>query len=173
MLLSKQQEYVRWAVGRLGCVRQSQLTRLAALALDTPDFQIHPARMEAMLRQLRCANVVQLDGELVKLPGITSDERRLEAIDLMLALAEEAVVDFTAREPPPVLLRFTLGGAKLRLFAVVDMGDIVPQIDRRRTERVILLPQGGAPPSGVTLPDRHFFALRQQDGSHRFYAGGE
>lgn len=174
MLLSKQQQFILDAVRRLGCVRRDQLASLADHNLGAMEPATRLRQTDAMLRQLRCQSDIRCEGDLVKLPGVVASTMRLEAIDVMLELAEGLILDFSTRQPPPILLRFSLDGAKLRLFAVAEMGEVLPTVERRKTERMILLPQGDTPPQGVVLPEKHFFAVRQQDGiHHRFYSGGE
>lgn len=170
IILSKQQQCLLKTIRDLGAVRRSQLYALAGMAFKASGFYVSSAGMDAMLRQLRCLTEIRLEGDLVKTPGSAFSVDKLEAIDVMLELAEGELTGFSAREPPPVLLRFSLAGVKPQTFAVADMTDALPQIGRYNDERVILLPKGDAPLDGIILPDRHFFALRQQDGSHRFYS---
>lgn len=170
MLLSVQQKYILEALRKLGCVRQDQLHALVRGKF--PGMEITQARMEAMLRQLRSGlGDFHVDGNFVYLARDQPDANRLEAIDVMLELSEGAPQDFTAKVDSPCLLRFTLGGDKLKLFSVVRLSHVSdPQlIQRERLERVVWISDSGAPPEGLTLPPKHFFAARQADGSHRFY----
>ena len=98
------------------------------------------------------------------------DSLRLEAIDVMLELAEGAPEDFTVRVERPAILRFSWGD-DLRLFIVAELSaPIRPTVETlAHLKRVVWITESGVPSEGLTLPPKHFFAARQADGSHRFY----
>ena len=172
MLLSVQQKYILEALRKLGCVRKDQLHALVRGKFQRTDFEISTARMEAMLRQLRAGvGDFRLDGDFARLARGQPDANRLEAIDVMLELSEGVPQDFTTKLETPRLLRFALGGDKLRLFSVALLSCTAdPQhISRERSERIVWISNSGTPPQGLILPPKHFFAARQQDSSHRFY----
>ena len=172
MLLSLQQKYILEALRRLGCVRQNQLHALVRGKFQRPDFEISEARMAAMLRQLRSGlGDFHVDGNFVYLARGQPNGARLEAIDVMLELSEGAPQDFTVKVDSPRLLRFALGGDKLKLFSVARLSHISEpqQLQRERSERIVWISDSGTPPEGLALPPKHFFAARQADGSHRFY----
>ena len=109
------------------------------------DMEITETRMDAMLRQLRTGTSSILgENGLICLSSPQSDGLHLEAIDVMLELAEGKPEDFTTRVEPTVE---ALASQK----------------------RIIWISESGMPPEGLTLPPRHFFAARLPDGSHRFY----
>lgn len=112
-----------------------------------------------------------MDGSFVYLARDQPDPLRLEAIDVMLELSEGGPQDFTVKLETPRLLRFALGADKLRLFTVALLSYAAdPQhISRERSERIVWVSNSGTPPQGLALPPKHFFAARQEDGSHRFY----
>lgn len=125
-----------------------------------------------MLRQLRSGlGDFHVDGNFVYMARDQPDAARLEAIDVMLELSEGAPQDFTVKVDSPRLLRFTLGGDKLKLFSVARLSHVSEpqQLRRERSERVVWISDSGTPPEGLTLPPKHFFAARQADGSHCFY----
>lgn len=170
MLLSVQQKYILEALRKLGCVRQDQLHTLVQGKF--PDQKVSETRIEAMLHQLRYGlGDFRLDGGFVYLARGQPDAARLEAIDVMLELSEGAPQDFTVKVDSPRLLRFALGGDKLKLFSVAMLSHVSDpqQLQRERSERVVWISDGGRPPDGLTLPPKHFFAARQADGSHCFY----
>ncbi len=172
MLLSVQQRYILDVLRKLGCVRRDQLHALVRGKFQRPDFEISAARMEAMLRQLRSGTGdVRLDDSFAYLARGQPDAARLEAVDVMLELSEGRPQDFTRKLEPPRLLRFSLGGDKLRLFSVALLAHpSEPQhTSREKSERVVWISASGTLPQGLTLPPKHFFAARQKDGSHRFY----
>lgn len=170
MLLSIQQRYILEALKKLGCVRRRQLHALVQNKF--PRMRVSGQSMDAMVRQLRCGNRnIQADVEFVGLPGVLPDHRRLEAVDIMLELSENRLGDFSARCESPELLRFSLEGASLRLFTVATASDPLCSIGRARDSpgRMVWISDSGSTPPGLSLPPKHFFAVRQPDGSHRFY----
>ena len=172
MILTTHQKFVLDTLKKLGCVRQRQLHVLVRERFRQSDLEITRARMDAMLRQMRMGTAdVRLDDELVWLSQYEPNYRRLEAIDVMIELTRGKAQNFSARLEPPCLLRFAFGENNgLKLFTVAS-ADISPPelLEQARKERVIWISDGGAPPKGLTLPPKHFFAARQSDGSHRFY----
>ena len=172
MLLSVQQKYILEALRKLGCVRKEQLQALVRGKLGRSDLEITQARMEAMLRQLRSGlGDFHVDGSFVYLARDQPNAARLEAIDVMLELSEGTPQNFTAKVESPRLLRFGLGGDKLKLFSVAQLSHISDpqQLQRERSERIVWISDSGTPPDGLALPPKHFFAARQADGSHCFY----
>ena len=172
MILTTHQKFALGVLRKLGCIRQRQLHVLARERFRQADLEITLVRLDAMLRQLRMGTAdVRMDDELVWLSGHEPDYRRLEAIDVMIELTKGKPQNFSAKPEPPCLLRFAFGKSNdLKLFTVAS-ADISPPelLEQARKERVIWISDGGAPPKGLTLPPKHFFAARQSDGSHRFY----
>ncbi|MCI8399247.1 MAG: hypothetical protein HFF90_07590 [Oscillibacter sp.] len=171
MLLSIQQKYILEVLRKLGCVRRRQLETLACEKFRSSNLEVSDARLEAMLRQLRAGtNDVRIDGEFVWITGARPDALRLEAVDVMLELAEGKPEDFTTRVDRPGILRFSWG-ADLRLFTVAELAEpMCPTIEAlAHQKRVIWLTESGVVSEGLTLPPKHFFAARMEDGSHRFY----
>lgn len=172
MLLSIQQKFILEALRKLGCVRRDQLHALVRGKFQRPDFEVSEARMAAMLRQLRSGMAdFHMDGGFVYLARGQPDATKLEAIDVMLELSEGSPQNFTVKTEEPRLLRFALGGDKLKLFSVAKLSHVPEpqQFQRERSERVVWINDSGTPPEGLVLPPKHFFAARQTDGSHCFY----
>lgn len=162
---------------KLGCVHRRQLETLVREKFRRPDLKISAARLDAMLRQLQAGTSnIFLDNEWVCLSGARPDVLRLEAVDIMLELAEGSPADFTTRVARPAILRFSWGD-DLRLFTVAELSAPVrPTVEAlARQKRVVWLTENGLPcqmssvPGGLTLPPKHFFAARSEDGFHRFY----
>ena len=172
MLLSVQQKYILDVLRKLGCVRKDQLHALVRGKFQRPGFEIGAARMEAMLRQLRAGlGEFRTDGGFVYLARGQPDALRLEAVDVMLELSEGAPQDFNVGLDSPRLLRFAIGGDKLRLFSVACLSctDDLRLIQQEKLERIVWISGSGTPPEQPALPPKHFFAARQVDGSHCFY----
>ena len=166
MLLSIQQEYILEVLRKLREQLQAQVQGKFS------EINISAQRMEAMLRQLRCAvGDVRLDASAIWLGSTQPDSRRLEAVDVMLELAESRPQDFSVRCQSPELLRFTLEGSSLRLFTVATLSDPLHSGAQASDSlgRIVWISDSGAVPLGLSLPPKHFFAARQPDGSHRFY----
>ena len=168
MLLSIQQKYIVEVLRQLGYIRQEQLQTLVQGKFS--EMEISDQRMKVMLRQLRYAvGEVRLDADAIWIGDTQPDLRRLEAVDVMLELAEGRPQDFSAAVRSPELLRFTLEGHSLRLFTVVTLSDPLAAVDPSRPGRTVWISDSGTSPPGLTLPPKHFFAARQPDDSHRFY----
>lgn len=177
MLLSIQQKYILEVLRKLRVLRREQLAVLVRGKFQRPDFEITDVRMNAMLRQLRTGmGDVRLDGELVRLSGANPNALLLEAIDVMLELAEGKPEDFRQRQESPELLCFSWG-EPIRVFTVAELSaPIRPMVELLAWKKRVVwisdssaLGQAGAIPEGLTLPPKHFFAARLPDGSHRFY----
>lgn len=175
MLLSIQQRYILETLRKLRCLRDGQIFQLVREQFRPRGMEITEKRMDIMLRQLRgINNDIRIDGRLVYLAGVQPDSRRLEAIDVMLELTKGAPGSFgCANAPTPFLLRFSLGDAQGRYFAVGTLSGAGKEhlhwLEAGGPGRVIWISDSGAPPDGLILPAQHFFAVRQSDGTHRFY----
>lgn len=176
MFLSVQQKYIVETVRKLGCLRREQLLVLTREKSRRPDLVLTDQRLDTMLRQLRFGvESIRLEGDIVRLPDVEPDPRLMEAIDVMLELSEGRPLDFHTVRDVPFLLRFSLGGDTLRLFSMADLllPDLPERTQRRRMERIVWIAEDGRAPVDLILPRRHFFAVRQQDGTHRFYGSNE
>ena len=179
MLLSKQQQYVLDVLRRLGCARETQLQALLQARFFPPDKAVPPGFLEAMLRQLRCGSVqVRRQEDVIFLPERPPDERLLEAVDVMLQLSGAAPSDFWTEDKGAVLLRFSIAGKRVGLFAVLHTDDLIGPDVRAPpavsgAERVVVLLSSDSSPPVLPIPNTVFYALRQKDGSHRFFARKE
>lgn len=176
MLISKQQQYVLDVLKRLGCARKEQLEKMLKARFFPEGKPLPPGFLDALLRQFRCCGIeIRQEGETVFLPGNRPNERLLEAVDVMLELSEARPTDFWAEDARPVLLRFSVTGKRVSLFAVLHGAGFEgpgvrapPRLGK--AERVVILLSDDSPPPAPTLPNALFYALRQEDGSHRFFA---
>lgn len=177
MILSNQQKYIVEALKQLKYARVSQLHALVQTHYRPKGIEIGRLRMDAMLRQLKTAsNHVFLQGDAVTYGRREISGHYLEAIDVMLELTENAPVFYSCeRLHDPILLRFGGDGEMLGLLFSVAWLDIpgrVAAASRMKGERIIWI-SDSVDMSGITLPKHHFFAHRQQDGTHRFYGSSE
>lgn len=181
MHLSIQQRYLLDLIRRLAFARRKQLYALAGGQTGLPGGTIQPHHVDAMLTQLRhCLPEIRFDGDLVLFGKPSPSEDLLEAVDVMLELAGDKLTDFRTEpgQEGGILLRFMAESeGKLRLFCVLRYFEAqafrLPELPVRPTERVIFLMGGGKLPCQLSLPFKHFFALRQENGTHRFFAGGD
>lgn len=170
MVLSKQQKYLKSVIESLGCVREDQLIDLfrPAFCPNRPD-KAESIATSALHALLHCDNTVRQTGRIYHTRRAEVSERILEAIDVMLELSDCRPISFAA-EVPPILLRFSIQEKKVRVFIVAEQGAKLPQQAIGEHDRIVLLfdAQGQAQPLSVS--NKQFFAVRQGDGSHRFYA---
>lgn len=140
-------------------------------------IEIGEHRLNVMLRQLRMAsNFVFLKKDLITYGQREISEHYLEAIDVMLELTENAPIFYSQdRLLEPCLLRFGGDGEMLGLLFSVTWLDIPGRIaaaPRMKGERIIWITDC-VDMGSINLPKHHFFAHRQQDGTHRFYGSSE
>lgn len=177
MLLSNQQKYIVEVLRQLNCLRTRQLHALVRAHYQPLGVQISEERMEVMLRQLRTATgFVRLNGELVSYGERKADVHFLEAVDVMLELTGGNPAFYSIeRMEPPFLLRFAgngTGAGYLFRVAWLDAVGRITATTRRKGERLIWLSDSAAW-ENLSLPRHHFFAVRQTDGTHRFFGSNE
>ena len=176
MILSKQQKFILEAIRSLGCVKREQLLRLYLAQAPMPEEQAS-RQLDAMLRQLRyCIGELRTEDDLVRIDRIQPDAHKLEAIGLMLELTGGSAPFYKARLPPPLLLRFALGGDDGALFAVIrrdDMATAEKELRSSGDQRIIWLTEYLPADETLALPPGQFLAVRKQDGTHVFYGSNE
>ena len=170
MILTTQQKYMLGVIQKLGCARKDQL-----IALFRPEFCAeHPEAAEevggAALHRLRCCcQQLRESGGVYHLTNAKPDERKLEAIDVMIELTKAKPLDFR-RCKAPVLLRFTVQEQKVRRFVVAAYGTEPSGLDLCPYERIILLFDGQGQAQPLPVSNKQFFAVRQESGTHRYFA---
>lgn len=172
MVLTSQQKYLLNVIQKLGCARREQLYRLfcPAFCVDNPDAT--EAVAGAALHRLRmtCQQLRETDG-VFHLTNTKPDGDLLEAIDVMIELSRSKPLDFR-RADPPVLLRFSVQEYKVRRFAILRHGAVLDVPRFGSHERVILLFDGRGQAQPLPVSNKQFVAVRQGDGSHRYFALG-
>lgn len=174
MNLSMQQKYIVEIIRKLGCLRKRQLLKMVSARFSAEDFQVSENRLDAMLHQLRIGTTdIRFDENTVWRARILPDSKLLEAIDVMLELSNDNPQNFQVIPEKPCILRFSTGGDRLRMFTIAYMEHPTEiSILRKRLERIIWIAEN-AVPENLTLLPKHFLAVRQDDGSHRFYGSSE
>ena len=179
MLLSIQQRYILDLLRQLKCLRREQIDHLVRRQFPRRDGrELAPGAVEAMLRQLRyCTNDVLLEDGFVRLLSAKPDTRCMEAVDVMLELTDGRARGISKGREPRALLPTEVEGERLRLLTVADLDGTLPQtlsdMPRQRLERIVWISGSGKADGQLVLPPKHFFAARNEDGSHRFYSGEE
>lgn len=173
MMLSNQQKFIVETLKQLKCLRVRQLHAMVQAHFSPKGIEIGEHRLAIMLRQLRTAsNFVFLQKDLVIYGHREISEHYLEAIDVMLELTENAPVFYSCdRLLEPCLLRFGGDGEMLGLlFSVIwlDIPGRIAATPRMKGERIVWITDS-VDMGSIALPRHHFYACRQQDGTHRFY----
>ena len=173
MILTNQQKYIVEVLN----LRVRQLHAMMQAHFGPLGIEIGEHRLNVMLRQLRMAsNFVFLKKDLITYGQREISEHYLEAIDVMLELTENTPIFYSQdRLLEPCLLRFGGDGEMLGLLFSVTWLDIPGRIaaaPRMKGERIIWITDC-VDMGSINLPKHHFFAHRQQDGTHRFYGSSE
>ena len=173
MLLTNQQKFLLDAVNRLGCVREDQLVDLIRPVFCQRRPDIAPALVHSAMHQLRLCNAeIRQRGGVYLRSGTLVNPAVLEAVDVMLQLSDCQPVEYR-HGTAPVLLRFTVQSPEsCSVFLVARYGDRLPGDMIAPADRIILLFDGQGTPKALPVSNKIFFAARQGDGKHRFFAPG-
>ena len=175
MLITKQQRFLLDHLEQLGGARLDQLTSLLRPAFCAKRPELAASITESALQQLHFCNVdVMREGELFYLPGQKPTPLFLEAMDVMLELSGGVPVS-VYRGHSPILLHFCVPDRntqeqKLRLFSIATPHGELNYVPLQPRERLMLLVDGQEPMEALPVDNKQFFAVRQEDGSHRFFA---
>ena len=140
MLLTKQQKYLLAVLEKLGCAEQRQLAAL-----------------------------LQISDSIVSHYGEKALPQRIEAVDVMLELSAAQPESFYAVDRH-ILLRFSLGEPSFKQFVIVSGSDPPPEREIRQDEKIIVLLPDGIRPEAFSYTRPVIFAIRQENGTHRFFA---
>lgn len=161
-----------------GFIRADQV--LPLLRIYEPRKERNQA--EAMLRRLRYLGLLTFPAEgLISLPELrceTPDRERLLALDVLLALKPEKVLQLSIQEPYKLCFLLQRADGWIDYFAVMPVQSghearICQLLQAEPRQYVFLLPlENVAQHQKITLTRSHFFILRQ-GGGLRFYKGGE
>ena len=95
--------------------------------------------------------------------------QQIEAIDVMLELSAAQPESFYAVDKH-ILLRFSLGKPSFKQFVIVSGSDPPPECEIRQDEKIIVLLPDGIRPEAFSYTRPVIFAIRQENGTHRFFA---
>ncbi len=169
MLLTKQQKYLLAVLAQLGCAEQRQLAALLQKTFAFSSLDDAVRVTNACVRQMQMGGLLQISDGLVTQTGERPTTQRIEAIDVMLELSAVQPQDFYAVDRH-TLLRFSLGEPGFKQFVIVSGSDPPPECEIRQDEKIIVLLPDGARPETFPYTRPVIFAIRQGNGTHRFFA---
>ena len=169
MLLTKQQKYLLTVLEQLGCAEQRQLAALLQKMFDfsSPDDAMRVTG--ACVRQMQMGGLLQISDGLITQTGGQLNTQRIEAIDVMLELSAAQPEDFFAVDKH-TLLRFSLGEPSFKQFVIVSGSDPPPEHEIQQGKKIIALLPDGIRPETFPYTRPVIFAIRQENGTHRFFA---
>ena len=169
MLLTKQQKYLLAVLEKLGCAEQRQL---AALLQKTFAFSFLDDAVRvtnACVRQMQMGGLLQISDGLITQTGGQLNTQRIEAIDVMLELSATQPESFYAVDRH-ILLRFSLGEPSFKQFVIVSGSDPPPEREIQQDKKIIALLPDSIRPEAFSYTRPVIFAIRQENGTHRFFA---
>ena len=169
MLLTKQQKYLLAVLEKLGCAEQRQL---AALLQKTFAFSSHEDAVRvtnACVRQMQMGGLLQISEDGIVHTCDYVNTEIINAIAVMLELSAAQPESFYAVDQH-ILLRFSLGEPSFKQFVIVSGSDPPPEHEIRQDEKIIVLLPDGARPEAFPYTKPVIFAIRQENGTHRFFA---
>ena len=169
MLLTKQQKYLLATLEKLGCAEQLQLAALLQKMFAFSFLDDAVRVTNACVRQMQMGGLLQISNGLVTQTGGQPSPQQIEAIDVMLELSAAQPESFYAVDQH-ILLRFSLGEASFKQFVIVSGSDPPPEHEIRRDEKNIILLPDGIRPEAFSYTRPVIFAIRQENGIHRFFA---
>lgn len=169
MLLTKQQKYLLAVLEKLGCAEQRQLAALLQKMFAFSFLDDAVRVTNACVRQMQMGGLLQISNGLVTQTGGQPSPQQIEAIDVMLELSAAQPESFYAVDQH-ILLRFSLGEASFKQFVIVSGSDPPPEHEIRRDEKNIILLPDGIRTEAFSYTRPVIFAIRQENGTHRFFA---
>ena len=169
MLLTKQQKYLLAVLEQLGCAEQRQLAALLQKMFAFSSFDDAVRVTSACVRQMKMGGLLQTSDGLVTQTGGQLNTQRIEAIDVMLELSAAQPEDFYAVDQH-ILLRFSLGEPSFKQFVIVSGSDPPPEHEIQQDKKIIALLPDSIKPEAFSYTRPVIFAIRQENGTHRFFA---
>ena len=169
MLLTKQQKYLLAVLEKLGCAEQRQLAALLqkTFAFSALDDAVRVTG--ACVRQMQMGGLLQISDGLITQTGGQPSTQQIEAIDVMLELSAAQPEDLYAVDKH-ILLRFSLGEPNFKQFVIVSGSDPPPEHEIQQDKKIIALLPDSIRPEAFSYTRPVIFAIRQENGTHRFFA---
>ena len=169
MLLTKQQKYLLAVLEKLGCAEQRQLAVLLQKMFAFSFLDDAVRVTGACVRQMQMGGLLQISDSIVSHYGERAVSQQIEAIDVMLELSATQPEDFYAVDKH-ILLRFSLGEPNFKQFVIVSGSDPPPERELQQDKKIIALLPDGTKPEIFPYTRPVIFAIRQENGTHRFFA---
>ena len=169
MLLTKQQKYLLAVLEKLGCAEQRQLTALLQKMFAFSFLDDAVRVTNACVRQMQMGGLLQISNGLVTQTGGQPSPQQIEAIDVMLELSAAQPESFYAVDKH-ILLRFSLGEPSFKQFVIVSGSDPPPEHEIQQDKKIIALLPDSIKPEAFSYTRPVIFAIRQENGTHRFFA---
>ena len=123
----------------------------------------------ACVRQMQMGGLLQISDNIVSHCGERAVSQQIEAIDVMLELSAAQPESFYAVDKH-ILLRFSLGEPSFKQFVIVSGSDPPPEREIRQDEKIIVMLPNSIRPEAFPYIRSVIFAIRQENGTHRFFA---
>ena len=169
MLLTKQQKYLLAVLEQLGCAEQRQLAALLQKTFAFSSLDDAVRVTGACVRQMQMGRLLQISDSIVSHYGEKALPQRIEAVDVMLELSAAQPEDFYAVDKR-TLLRFSLGEPSFKQFVIVSGSDPPPEHEIQQDKKIIALLPDSIKPEAFSYTRPVIFAIRQENGTHRFFA---
>ena len=169
MLLTKQQKYLLAVLDKLGCAEQRQLVALLQKTFAFSSLDDAVRVTGACVRQMQMGGLLQILDGLITQTGGQLNTQRIEAIDVMLELSAAQPENFYAVDKH-TLLRFSLGEPGFKQFVIVSGSDPPPEHEIQQDKKIIALLPDSIKPEAFSYTRPVIFAIRQENGTHRFFA---
>ena len=169
MLLTKQQKYLLAVLEQLGCAEQRQLAALLQKMFAFSFLDDAVRVTNACVRQMQMGRLLQISDSIVSHYGEKALPQRIEAVDVMLELSAAQPEDFYAVDKR-TLLRFSLGEPSFKQFVIVSGSDPPPEHEIQQDKKIIALLPDSIKPEAFSYTRPVIFAIRQENGTHRFFA---
>ena len=169
MLLTKQQKYLLATLEKLGCAEQLQLAALLQKMFAFSFLDDAVRVTNACVRQMQMGGLLQISDNIVSHCGERAVSQQIEAIDVMLELSAAQPESFYAVDKH-ILLRFALGEPSFKQFVIVSGSDPPPEHEIQQDKKIIALLPDSIRPEAFSYTRPVIFAIRQENGTHRFFA---
>ena len=169
MLLTKQQKFLLAALEKLGCAEQRQLAALLQKAFAFSSLDDALRVTNACVRQMQMGGLLQISDGLITQTGEQPITQQIEAIDVMLELSAAQPESFYTVDQH-ILLRFSLGEPSFKQFVIVSGSDPPPEHEIQQDKKIIALLPDSIKPEAFSYTRPVIFAIRQENGTHRFFA---
>ena len=169
MLLTKQQKFLLAVMDKLGCAEQGQLAALLQKIFAFSSLDDAVRVTGACVRQMQMGGLLQISDGLITQTGEQPITQQIEAIDVMLELSAAQPESFYAIDKH-ILLRFSLGEPSFKQFVIVSGSDPPPEHEIRQDKKIIILLPDSIKPEAFSYTRSVIFAIRQENGIHRFFA---